>query len=49
MQVKASALGFINEDSVQDEQYSHYRLGTPSVNARSGGLNELEKEPTGLQ
>ena len=51
-QVKASALGFINEDSVQDETYSHYHLGTPSVNALSGGMKTggaPEKEATGLQ
>jgi hypothetical protein len=51
-QVKASALGFINEDSVQDETYSNYRLGTSSVNALSGGgrsATASEKEATGLQ
>ena len=50
-QVKASAFGFINEDSVQDETYSNYRLGTPRVNALSGGMQAgtPEKEATGLQ
>jgi hypothetical protein len=50
-QVKASALGFINEDSVQDETYSNYHLGTPQVNALSGGVKAgaSEKEATGLQ
>lgn len=52
MQVKASALGFINEDRVQDETYSNYRLGTPSLNALSGDMKTggpSEKEATGLQ
>jgi hypothetical protein len=51
VQVKASALGFINEDSVQDETYSNYRLVTPSMNALSGGVKTSgapEREATGL-
>jgi hypothetical protein len=40
MQVKASAFGFLNEDSVHDETYSNYRLATPSVHAGKGN-NEL--------
>lgn len=49
MQVKASALGFINEDSAHDETYSNYLLGTPSVNALIEDLKTgvSEKEPTG--
>lgn len=51
VQVKASALGFINKDSVDDETYSNYRL-TPSINAVTGGMKSggaTEKEATGLQ
>jgi hypothetical protein len=50
--VKASALGFINEDSVQDETYTNYRVDTSSVNALSVGIKAdgaSEKEPRTLQ
>lgn len=51
VQVKASALGFINKDSVDDETYSNYRL-SPSMHAITGGIKgggTSEKEATGLQ
>jgi len=52
IQVKASALGFINEDSVQDETYSNYRVDTSSANAlrvRIKADGASEKQPRTLQ
>jgi hypothetical protein len=48
MQIKASALGFINEDSVEDESYTDYRRWSPAVNAMKNA-DDREKARTGFQ
>jgi len=48
MKINASALGFIHEDSVQDETYTNYRFAAPTVNT-AAETSATEKANAGLQ
>jgi len=49
MKVNASALGFLHENTLEDESYSNYRFAAPAVHTADVSGSSVEKASAGLQ